>query len=139
MWSVNSANKPTKQKSGKKIFHAYSNVNFDLWLIIHKEDYYKSVCSNDAYVADVRRIYGLRSRENIKSESTIKKILKQITLEDVKSAIERADNIREGKIDTGKMLIGSTVYYSNPDFSIHEFLKVVLADCGEVEWENYQS
>ena len=108
-------------------------MNFDLWLIIHKEDYYKSVCSNDAYVADVRRIYGLRSRENIKSESTIKKILKQITLEDVKSAIERADNIREGKIDTGKMLIGSTVYYSNPDFSIHEFLKVVLADCGEVE------
>ncbi len=107
-------------------------MNFDLWLILHKEDYNKSVSRNDAYVADVRRIYGLGSTENIKRESAIKKILEQITLVDVKSAIKRADNIRKGKIDADKMFIGSTVYYSNPDFSIHEFLKAVLTDCGEM-------
>lgn len=124
--------KPTKRKNGKRIFHAYSNVNFDLWLILHKEDYNRPVCNNDAYVTDVRRIYGLKATENIKCQNVIHRILEQITLEDVKSAIRRADVIRGGKIETDGNFIGTTVFYSNPDFSIHEFLKVVLLDCGVV-------
>ncbi len=128
---LNNANKPTQRKKGKNTYHAFSNVNFDLWLILHKEDFSRPVLRNNAYVADLRRIYGLESTEDIKSESAIKKILSQISLEDVKNAISRADNIREGKIDDDKMFIGSTVYYSNPDFSIHEFLKVVFIDLGE--------
>jgi len=107
-------------------------VNFDLWLILHKEDYNRSVSKNDAYVVDVRRIYGLGSSEDIKSESAINKILEQINLDDVKSAIKRADDIREYKIDDDKMFIGSSVYFPNPDFSIHKFIEVVLVDCGEI-------
>ena len=123
--------KRNKQKSGERIFSAYSNVNFDLWLILHKEDYNKPVTSNNAYVADVRRIYGLNSTDNIKSEGVIKKILAQISLRDVKSAIARAENIKKGKIEVDRIVCGSMVYYPNPDFSLHEFLKTVLADCGE--------
>lgn len=129
---LNNANKPTKRKKGKYTYHAFSNVNFDLWIILHKEEFNRSVSRNDAYLPDVRRIYGLGSREKIKSESTIEKILEQITLEDVKSAIRRADKIRSEKIDADKMIIGSTVCYPDPDFSIHDFLKVVLNDCGEL-------
>jgi hypothetical protein len=129
---LNNANKPTKRKKGKYTYHAFSNVNFDLWLILHKEDFNRSVSSNSAYQADVKRIYGLGSSENIKSKSAIEKILQQITLEDVKSAISRADKIRSEKMEADKMIIGSTVCYPNPDFSIHEFLKVVLKDCGEL-------
>lgn len=129
---MNNANKPTQRKQGQYTYHAFSNVNFDLWLILHKEDFNRPVHMNNGYVSDVRRIYDLGSSENIKSESVIKKILDQITLEDVKSAIQRASSIREGKMDTDKMFIGSTVYYPNPDFSIHEFLKVILVNCGEL-------
>lgn len=129
---LNNAHKPTKRKKGKYIYHAFSNVNFDLWLILHKEEFNRSVLKNDAYQQDVRRIYGLGSMENIKSEKAIKKILDQITLEDIKNAISRADRIRSGKIDTDKRVIGSTICYPDPDFSIHQFLKVVLADCGEL-------
>jgi hypothetical protein len=30
-----------RKRKGERIYHAYSNVNFDLWLILHKEDYSK--------------------------------------------------------------------------------------------------
>ena len=51
---LNKKLKPTKRNSGRHIYHAYSNVNFDLWLILHKQDYNKRVSKNDAYINDVR-------------------------------------------------------------------------------------
>lgn len=120
------------KKKGKRVYHAYSNVNFDLWLILHKEDFNSPVYNNDAYIRDVKRVYSLGHRENIKKEDTIKKILGKITLGDVKQAINRADKIRRMKIDTDKMFVGATEYYSNPDFSLHGFIKTVLKDCGQL-------
>lgn len=76
---LNKEQKLSSRKSGRNIYHAYSNVNFDLWLILHKEDYNHEVSKNDAYITDVRRIFGLSSKDNIKNEGTIKKILGQIT------------------------------------------------------------
>lgn len=129
---LRNANRPTKRKKGKKVFHAYSNVNFDLWLILHKEDYNKPVYKNNAYINDVRRIYGLNSDDDIKNKNVIEKILSQITKDDVKKAIKRAKNIRDKKIDEDKIVIGSTVCYSNPDFSIDKFLEFVFIDCNEM-------
>ena len=128
---LNKKFKPSKRKSGRCIYHAYSSVNFDLWLILHKEDFRRSVTRNDAYISDVRRVFGLSPTDNIKKENIIKKILGQITLEDVKDAIQRADDIRKRKDQGDSTKIGGTTIYSNPDFSIHEFLKVVLKDSGD--------
>ena len=80
----------------------------------------------------MRRIYGLKSTDDIKSEKSIEKILSQITLEDVKNAIYRAEYIRRSKDKADGIAVGSTFIYSNPDFSIHEFLKAVLEDCGDL-------
>lgn len=124
--------KPTKRKKGRHIYHAYSSVNFDLWLILHKEDFNRSVSRNDAYLSEVRRIYGLNQNDNIKNVSVIKRILSQITLDDVKSAIKRADQIRKEKNANEAVIIGSSSVYSNPDFSIHDFLKIVLEDSGDL-------
>ena len=107
-------------------------MNFDLWLILHKEDYNKCVTRNDAYINDVRRIFGLKAKDNIKNEDVIKTILIQITLDDVKSAIRRAEIIRKSKEKLDGTKIGNTTIYSNPDFSIHEFLKAVLKDSGDL-------
>jgi len=128
---LNNENKQKKRKSGKNVYHAYSNVNFDLWLILHKEDYNRTVFKNDAYIPEVRRVYGLGNNDDIKNRNIICKILEKIELDDIKKAIERATKIREGKISDDKVVLGSTIYYANPDFSIHEFLKKVLIDCGE--------
>lgn len=130
--ALNKKLKPSKQKEGRYIYHAYSNVNFDLWLILHKEDYNKSVTRNDTYVSDVRRTFGLKPMENIKNEDVIKKILNQITLEDIKMAIKRAETIRKNKAKIDCIRIGNTSVYSNPDFSIHVFLKAVLEDSGDL-------
>lgn len=130
---LNKKYSPTKRKNGRFIYHAYSNVNFDLWLILHKEDFSSSVSRNDAYISHVRRIYGLDDNQNIKAENAIKKILGQITLADVNDAIERAGNIRRQKDVEDTIIVGSTKIYSNPDFSIHEFLKIVLKDSGDLK------
>lgn len=124
--------KSSTTKKGKKVYHAFSNVNFDLWLVLHKEEFNRSVTRNDAYIASVKRLYSLPSMADIKSKDIIAQILKQITLSDVKQAIIRADKIRSAKLPEDQHLIGSTGYYDNPDFSLHEFLKIVLKDCGEL-------
>lgn len=103
-----------------------------MWLILHKENFNREVSKNDAYVSDVRRIYNLSASENIKSEGAMQKILSQITLDDVKEAIERADFIRKGKMVGDGIKTGDTTIHSNPDFSIHEFLRVVLKDSGDL-------
>lgn len=130
--NLNKKLKPSKRKQGKQIYHAYSSVNFDLWLILHKEAYNKCVAKNDAYVSDVRRIFGLKSTDDIKQEEIIIRILKQISLEDVKSAIMRAELLRQNKEISDCIKIGNTMIFSNPDFSIHEFLTMVLTDRGDL-------
>lgn len=121
-----------RKSKGKNVYHAYSNVNFDLWLILHKEDFYRPVTSNDAYAADVRRIYKLGSEADIKEKAVIERILGKISLDDVKDAIRRAEQIRARKLESDCFMVGSVACYGNPDFSLHEFLKIVLKDCGEL-------
>lgn len=125
-------NKKTgKKKDAKKFFHAYSNLNFDLWLLLHKQDYTKSVIGNDAYVHDVRKTYELPQTADIKNEKVIKTILSQIALEDVKQAIYRAEKIRNTKLPGDGKKIGDTICYDNPDLSIDIFLRMVLVDSGD--------
>lgn len=122
----------SRKEKGKNVYHAYSNVNIDLWFILHKEDFNRPVTSNDAYVADVRRIYGLGQESDIKEKANLEKMLKQITLDDVKQAIRRAEQIRAAKLESDRFMVGAVACYGNPDFSLHEFLKIVLHDCGEL-------
>ena len=122
----------SRRGNGKNVYHAYSNVNIDLWFILHKEEYNRPVDSNDAYVADVRRIYGLNNEADIKEKGNLERILRQINLDDVRNAIRRADQIRSGKLESDCFMVGTVVCYSNPDFSLHEFAKIVLQDCGEL-------
>ncbi len=118
-----SLNKP-KQKY--KIYHAYSNVCFDLWLLLHKTDYQRSVTSNDAYVEAVIKAYGLSSDTDIKSAKSMEAILSKITLDDVKMAISRAKKIKERKISTDAHKINNVEYYDNPDFSLDIFIAEII-------------
>lgn len=122
----------SRKEKGKNVYYAYSNVNIDLWFILHKEDFNRPVASNDAYVNDARRIYGLSHEANIKEKATLDRILMQITLEDVKQAIRRAEQIRNSKLESDCFMVGNVACYGNPDFSLHDFLKIVLQDCGEL-------
>ena len=114
-----------------KCSHAYSNRNFDLWLLLHKQDFSSSVSDNQTYKKDIRNFFNLDAEADIKSEKVINQILNQITLPDIKDAIQRAQRIREQKIPSDANRIGSIIYYDNPDLSIHEFIIKVFSECNE--------
>ena len=60
-----------------------------------------------------------------------KKIVSQISLDDVRTAIANAQRIRKSKLPSDKIFTDeSNFYYSPPDFSIDMFLNTVLKECG---------
>lgn len=129
------AEKGRTNRQDPHTYHAYSNLNFDLWLALHSQAFtafHTPVCQNNDYVDAVRKCYHLSKTADIKKESVIQKILDKITLDDVKRAIRRAEEIRARKVVTAPHRAGNTDWYDNPDFSIDQFLKKVLKDAGEL-------
>ncbi len=123
--------KGTKKSTGHRVYHAYSNICFDLWLVLHKKYTSRLVNSADGYVNDVRRIYSLPKDADIKGEDVIEKIVSQISLDDVRTAILNAQRIRKSKLPTDELLTNeNNPYYTQPDFSIDVFLNTVLKESG---------
>lgn len=109
----------------------YSNLNFDLWLVLHKKQYRRTVQNNNAYVDEIRNLYNLPNNANIKAKGNIQKILEQIELRDVKRAIENAEEIMNGKMEKDKIYVKRKFsYYPNPSMSINEFFKELFEDIG---------
>ena len=67
---------------------AYTSVNFDLWLLLHKQKYNKVVQVSHAYVDLIRKKYGLSPTDDIKKKENIQKIVNQISIKDIKNAIK---------------------------------------------------
>lgn len=106
------------------VYILYSNLNFDLWLILHKQLYTTPVLYNDDYQEKVKEIYKLPKNANIKRESNINKILKQIDLKDIKCAIENAEKIMKKKNQEDYIKLNSKYgYFPNPSLSVQNFLR----------------
>jgi hypothetical protein len=69
---------------------------------------------------------------DIKERANLERILNQITLEDVRHAIRRADQIRTGKLESDCFMVNSVACYGNPDFSLHDFIKIVLQETAKI-------
>lgn len=109
----------------------YTNYCFDLWLILHKEDYFSSVNSQDDYVGKLRQVYGLRRDANIKKKEQVELILKQIDIEDIKAAIVRADFIASSNLKKeANKTSQKHEYYDNPDTKIHNMLRSIFHKVG---------
>ena len=78
-----------------KIELGYTNYCFDLWLILHKEDYFDIVQNQDAYADKLRQVFWVSSRCKHKKRKRVTEIVNQIGLSDIKNAIQRGKkNIR---------------------------------------------
>jgi len=109
----------------------YSNLNFDLWLVLHKKQYRRTVQNNNAYIDEIRNLYNLPNNANIKAKGNIQKILEQIELIDIKRAIENAEEIMNGKMEEDKIYVKRNFsYYPNPSMSINDFFKELFEDIG---------
>jgi len=110
---------------------ANTNFCFDLWLILHKEDYFISVSDQDCYDSDIKRIYGLPNEVNIKKKNNVEKIIEQITFGDIKDAIKRAEEIDKlNKSVIPNITPKKIKYYNNPDTNVHKALKNIFKKAG---------
>lgn len=129
-YDLNQTEFTKRAKLCKKSHFYYSNLNFDLWLLLHKRLFNKPETKNDAYVPLVRTIYHLPKDADIKNEDTIKKILSQISLDDIRQAIKNAESIMKNKLDSDKIVVNNNFcYYDNPSMNIHTFFKDLLIKC----------
>lgn len=124
-------------KRQKKITYrlGYSNFTFELWMVLHKRNCNGMLVHRRQYLEHINRAFG-KSFENLdqyKHEDEFKRCLGKLSLDDVRDAIRRAEVITDNNVRDGKALLqykGYTYYRDNPALSIHEAVRIILAECG---------
>ena len=124
-------------KDQKRITYilGYSNFTFELWMVLHKRNCNGSLTHRRQYLDPICQAFDekFEDLDHYKQEDAFERCLKKLTLDDVKSAIKRADAITAIKEKDGKPLIryrGYAYYRDNPALSIHEVVKTILTECG---------
>ena len=116
----------------------YSNLCFELWILLHKIKYSALVSGaanylqqiNKSYQTDFKRLEDYKQKRHFERQ-----VLPKIKLEDVLQAIKYAKEIRNNNAQTSKQnrqIGGVTYYYDNPDLTIHECVEEMLKECGIV-------
>ena len=126
----------TAEKLGKSIKYelGYSNVDFELWIILHKKDLFGNVGNKAQYLKNINQVYGTKfeALREYKVERNFSQILSKITLDDVKAAIARAEKITKQRLAEGKPIktCGYEWFDKNPALSVHCVIKKILSECG---------
>lgn len=125
------------KQGGKQINYVlgYSNLTFELWMILHMADCNGSLSHRRQYLGSLNRAYSedFEDLKQYKHENNFKRILKKLTLENVKTAISRAEGIMRRNHENGYTPVeykGFTYYRENPSLSIWEHIRMILSDCG---------
>jgi hypothetical protein len=121
---------------GKSIKYkmGYSNFTFELWMALHKMDCNSMYSHRKQYIDLINRAYGERfeNLDHYKHEAEFKRLLSKLSLEDVKSAIQRAESIMNRNTQNGYVLLdykGYKYFRENPSLSVWESIKEILASC----------
>jgi hypothetical protein len=124
------------QGIGKTIKYSlgYSNFAFDLWMVLHKTDCTGSLSYRHQYLDPINRAYQehFSDMDEYKKENNFKRLLTKLTLDDVCTAIKRADRIMEMNRENGWLeqnFCGYKYYTVNPSLSIGEVVKSIFTQC----------
>lgn len=116
------------------IDHGYSNMCFELWLILHKMERARRVSKAQNYWELLKAAYGLEfeSFSECKQRGNCQRIMAQISLEDVLAAVQRGKDICRQNESTHEAYTTGRggKYYDNPDLSIHLFVEKLLREVG---------
>lgn len=122
---------------GKQITYrfGYSNLTFDLWMILHKDDCNGSVYHRDNYIIPINKAYDEKfvDMKEYKHEDNFKRCLKKLNIQNVVDAVKRADRIMRQNQDRGYTLHkykGFEYYKENPSLNIWKAVEKILMDCG---------
>ena len=114
-----------------KYYLAYSNLAFELWLILHKRAFNKRLVNNSAYLQYINLCYDekFRSLNEYKEEKNFKKILSKLSLNNVRTAIENAKRIMQNNKNNCFELCDyrkEKYYKENPSISVHKIIEQIL-------------
>jgi len=121
---------------GKQINYkfGYSNLAFDLWIILHKSDCNGSITHRKNYINILNRAYGEHfvSMDEYKHEDNFKRCLRKLQLCNVIDAVDRAKLIMKRNVDNGYVLQqykGYEFFKENPSLSVWEIIDKILTEC----------
>ncbi|QTQ10974.1 RloB domain-containing protein [Treponema parvum] len=123
-------------KSGKSIKYelGYSNIDFELWIILHKKNLFSSIGSKKQYLSYINNLFNtnFEGLKEYKEENNFSRILSQITLNDVKNAVKGAELIMKQRHAESTPLksYGYEWFDKNPSLSIHIAVNKILCECG---------
>ena len=121
---------------GKKINYknGYTNLTFELWLILHKMDCNHSISDRKDYLPLINKAFNVNYQglKEYKEENHFKNILAKITINDVKAAVNRADKImHNNQINyKEKTKYKYSWYDENPATEVGTIIKEILINCG---------
>lgn len=121
---------------GKQITYkfGYTNLTFELWIILHKMDCYTPFTHRKQYLTLINKAFNesFESLGDYKLEANFKRILNSLTLNNVISAVERSKDIMQKNINNGYKLQeykGFKYYKENPSLTIWEVIDKIIKDC----------
>jgi len=127
----------TANRSGKHIKYdlKYSNLTFELWMILHKIDCYQPISSRDQYIKYINKGYNenFPSLRSFKEEKNFNKCLSKLTLDDVIEAVNRSKRIMNSKSNDPSFTLNTykniQYYKENPSLTIWEIIEEILSKC----------
>lgn len=122
---------------GKSIVYkwGYSNLSFDLWMILHKQNCNAELTSVDSYLAYINKAFDAQfeSMKKYKEEANFKRCLGKLDFPDVLAALARAKTIMQRNASFGYPITqfkGYSYYLQNPSLDLWQPIEKILDDCG---------
>lgn len=115
--------------------YGYSNLSFDLWMILHKLNCNAELTDVGKYLNFINKAFGeqFHSMREYKEEARYKRCLSKLSLEEVVSAVNRSKSIMQRNEQDAYPLTkfkGYSYYVHNPSLEIWQPIEKILADCG---------
>lgn len=119
---------------GFRYVNAYSNLTFELWMILHKGDC-RAMANRRQYLEPINRQYNERFEDlrEYKREANFKRVLGKLTLDDVGEAVRRSERLSQHAQDSGfrtEEYCGFRYHLDNPVTELWVPVKRILQDCG---------
>ena len=126
--------KEAQRSKQVKYFFGYSNLAFDLWIVLHKRKCNGPKSHRRQYLSDINRAYDehFENMHQYKHEDNFKRCLSKLTLGDVKIAVQRAKDIMKTLKDNQahpQQYKGFEYYTENPSLEIWRIVEKILIAC----------
>lgn len=122
---------------GKSIIYkwGYSNLSFDLWMILHKQNCNAELNGVDDYLSHINRAFKTQfeSMKKYTEEANFKHCLGKLSFPEVLTALSRAKAIMQRNDRSGYHLAqfkGYCYYIHNPSLDLWQPIEAILSDCG---------